>query len=316
MVGAVTGVNDHGLYISLNAGGSSDYRRIGTPSTLVLLKVLEEAGTVPEALKILANAQMFITDIFVIMDSNGQLVRVEKSPLTMAVIPLTGPNVVTNHLISPLFADDSTNRYRIAELTTVARAKRGEERLKNLPTAKTTEEAALQVLSLLRDKGVDSQGQPLNLGNRLAIDSLIATHSVIYNPLDGIFFVGTGPAVAGPFLGYDLKASFASRHPVQIGTLPADPLVTPEIFNSLKEANLKISKAHHLIQFTHCMEGFDILQHLESKWREQSPYYQAKGDAEFCLGNKTDARASWTKALALNPAYARFQRQLELSLQK
>ncbi|MGZ3723191.1 MAG: C45 family autoproteolytic acyltransferase/hydrolase, partial [Bdellovibrionales bacterium] len=64
MVGAVTGVNEKGLYISLNAAGSSDYRRLGTPTTLVLLKILEEAASIPQALMILEQAQVFITDIF------------------------------------------------------------------------------------------------------------------------------------------------------------------------------------------------------------------------------------------------------------
>jgi hypothetical protein len=316
MVGAVTGVNERGVYISINAGGSADYRRIGTPSTLVALKVLEEAANVPEALKILETAQMFITDIFVVTDASGQMVRVEKSPERMAVMPLEGSRIVTNHLISPQFKDDPINQFRINELTTIARFQRGLERLNGLPEAKSALEAETQVLEILRDKGVDSYGQPLNLGNRRAIDALIATHSVIYNSVDRVLFVSQGPAVAGPFLGFDLKESFRTRRPVQVATLPADPMVTPEIFSSLKEANLNIAHAERLVQFGRCKEAFAVLAQIVERWQLQSPYYQALGDTEACLGDKIKARESWTKALGLNPAYARSVRQLEKSLQQ
>ena len=36
MVGVVTGVNDHGVFVSINAAGSTDFRRFGTPTTLTL----------------------------------------------------------------------------------------------------------------------------------------------------------------------------------------------------------------------------------------------------------------------------------------
>ncbi|MGZ3722663.1 MAG: tetratricopeptide repeat protein, partial [Bdellovibrionales bacterium] len=240
----------------------------------------------------------------------------KKSPAKMAIVPLREASVVTNHLISRSFANDQTNQFRIRELTSAVREKRGMERLKALPQAQSRDEAVLQVLSILRDKGVDAYGQPLNLGNRQAIDSLIATHSVIYNPIDGVFYVSEGPAVAGPFQGFDLKESFRTRHPVRVGTLPADPLVTPATFNAIKEANLKISRAHRSIHFKQCKEGMKLLDEIDKEWKEQSPFYAALGDGQECLGNHDEARAAWTRALALNPAYERFVQQLERNLQK
>ncbi len=314
MVGAVTGVNEKGVYISINAAGSADHRRIGTPSTLVLLDVLENAANTEQAIEILRRAQMFITDLFVILDSEGHLVRVEKSSARMEVIPLHGPSIVTNHLISKSFVNDPTNIFRKNELTSVARADRGEALLRADPPARSPTEAVRQVLQVLRDKGVDENGAPLNLGNRKAIDALIATHSVIYDPMREVFYVGKGPAVVGLFKGYDLKASFTQQRPVVIDGLPQDPTVTPEEFNSLKEANLKISQAHAAIRAKRCAEGKSLLNKIRERWREQSPYYQALGDLEACGGNHPEARAAWSRALALHPAYARMQRQLEKDL--
>lgn len=316
MVGAVTGVNEKGLYISLNAGGSSDTRRLGTPTTLVVVKILEQAASVQEALKILEDAQVFITDIYVILDGAGNLARVEKSPAKMAVIPLHDASIVTNHLIAKEFSGDSTNQFRLRELTSAAREKRGIDLLKDLPQATDAHAASLQALSILRDKGVDGFGQPLNLGNRRAIDALIAAHAVVYDPVDGFLYVSQGPAVSGAFLGYNLKESFRTHRPVRAGELPADPLVTSSVFNALKDANLKISRAHRAIHFKSCNEGMEMLNDIPPEWKEQSPYYHALGDGLECTGHHEEARAAWTKALAMNPAYARFERQLEKSLSR
>ena len=316
MVGAVTGVNERGVYISLNAAGSSDTRRLGTPSTLVLLKVLQEANNAEDALRILQTEQMFITDIFVVMDNSGRLFRVEKSPTKMAAMQMRTATVVTNHLNSPVFSEDSTNQFRKGELTSVAREKRGLELLKTLPPSPDAKSTVNQVLSILRDKGVDEKGQALNLGNRLAIDSLIATHSVIYNAPDGVFFVSEGPALAGRFFGFDLKASFLAHRPVQVAVLDADPLVPVTTFNAIKEANQKISKAHRLVRFKRCTEGLRQLGEIDKEWQEQSPFYHALGDAQACLGNLSEARAAWTRALSLNPAYGHFRQELERNLQR
>ena len=71
MVGAVTGVNDHGVYLSLNAAGARDFRRYGTPTTLVLLKALQYANTADEAVDMIRNAETFITDIFMVSDQTA-----------------------------------------------------------------------------------------------------------------------------------------------------------------------------------------------------------------------------------------------------
>ncbi len=45
MVGVVSGVNEHGVYISINAAGSNDFVRYGNLSTLVILKALQYASS-------------------------------------------------------------------------------------------------------------------------------------------------------------------------------------------------------------------------------------------------------------------------------
>lgn len=122
MVGVVTGVNENGVYISINAAGTKDFSRYGTPSTLVILKALQFSRTAMEAKSVIESAQMFITDIFVVADSTGQFFRIEKSPKRVHSIPVTHATVITNHLTHEDFATDSVNRSRMERGTTLERS--------------------------------------------------------------------------------------------------------------------------------------------------------------------------------------------------
>jgi hypothetical protein len=316
MVGVVTGVNSKGVYGSLNAAGSEDFRRVATPSTLVLLKIMQEASTVWEAANIIKNSEMFITDIFVLADRNGNLLRVEKSPTKTAIVKLEGPSVVTNHLIAPEFAGDTTNKMRIEELTTEARFERGQKLVAGLKGLGTEQapEIVRKILDGLRDKGADEHGQPLTLGNRLAIDALIATHSVIYDSLSGILYVSTGPAVSGAFTGWDLAQSFAYRRPVPAGMLPAE--FPPEIFYAHQALIDELHRVRGLVKRRECGGAVDILEHMNERYREIAPYYSTLGDAYKCAFQPEKARAAWKKALELHPAYAHEHRELERRLKE
>jgi len=314
MVGAVTGVNEKGVYISINAAGSQDFARVGNPSTLVLLEVLQSANTSAEAAEILRNAPMFITDIFVVNDRSGNLLVVEKSPKKFSTTTLTRNAVITNHLTSEAFKGDPTNEHRKNELTSVARFERGQKLVEKIQPGFDQQQAVHAVLAILRDKGTGADGRPLNLGHRRAIDALIATHSVVYDSPRDRLYVSQGPAISGPFLGYDLKQSFAKQSPVFAGELPRDPLVSDAIFERVKNSASVISRAHRLIAKFKCLDGMDLLESIPPADREQSAYYHALGDAQKCRHSKVEARLSWQRALALTPAYAKEERALRRSL--
>ena len=311
MVGVVTGVNVNGLYISLNAAGSKDFARIGTPSTLVIAKVLQFAKSIDEALEIFKNEQMFITDIFVVVDAKShRAYRIEKSPTKTAITELTQDSIVANHLQSPEFASDSINEFRKTQLTSHYRQQRGEELLKTLEISKASsdDEADRKVLSILRDKG-----DHLHLNNRRAIDALIAAHSVVYDAGQSVLYVSQGPAVSGKFTGYDLTKSFAQKTPVAAGVLPADPLVSRETWDRVRGSEKYIWKARAQLDHKDCTAAALFASRITFK--ESSPYHQLMGDyADKCDHKREVARNEWQLALDLKPAYARDAKDLEEKL--
>jgi hypothetical protein len=322
MVGAVTGVNDHGLYLSINAAGTTDTRRIGTPSTLVLLKVLQYASNAEEALAILKSETLFITDIFVLLDSRaGKLYRIEKSPRQMEIIPLHGPSLVANHLVAPRFAHDETNLFRKNDLTSGARHARGEALLHAaFPEGRRAKKADERtILGILRDKG-EIDGEPLALGNRNAIDPLIATHSVVFNGDDQTLYVSTGPALSGAYLGFDLTASFRAQTPIRRGGLPADPRVSPQTFADVHLLEEKTVSAEKAFRHGKCRAGAKQLveaEKLVTRIGEGSyEYLTALGDREACRGDRGSAISYWKRALALHPAYRVERESLEEKIGK
>ncbi|MBF0316024.1 MAG: hypothetical protein HQK52_21570 [Oligoflexia bacterium] len=224
MVGVVTGINEKGIYLSLNAAGSTDFARYGAPSTLVVAKVLQTTSTIIEAIQVLKESQILITEIFVLVDfKNRRAFRIEKSPEKMDIIEQHSSFVVTNHLVSDLWKDDSINRHRKKILTTIDREMRGKKLLQNWQSNGSIVDTQ-RMATFLRDKK-DFLGKKLALGDRRAIDALIATHSVIVDGERNYLYINEGPSLVGRYVGIDLTASFARKRPIMVSDLPADPEV-------------------------------------------------------------------------------------------
>jgi isopenicillin-N N-acyltransferase-like protein len=325
MVGAVTGINENGLYISLNAAGARDFRRYATPTTLVLAHALQYAKNIDDAVEMIKNAETFITDIFVVSDrSSGRFIRIEKSPHHSEIIETHAPTVIANHLVSDYWKNDPINTFRRYDLTSNARVNRGQQLIDKiaLDPSQTSRDLDEKILAILRDKG-ESGGHPLHLGNRNAIDSLIAAHSVIYDENMDTLFVSQGPSLSGAFTGFDLKASFRKHEPVAVFGLKRDPLVTDEMYANVKLASDELSKADRLLRkelkkssARNCAEASSLLEAAHGQYAESYNYSMTLGDYKACLGDESSARQAWQEAMARVPAYASERRYLEKKLQE
>jgi hypothetical protein len=317
MVGAVTGVNEHGVYISINAAGSSDFRRYGTPSTLVLVDALQRASTAAEARDVIEAAEVFITDLYVVADAGGTMFRIEKTPERVRSVALSEPAAVANHLMHPDFADDGVNRFRYEQQTTRFRWHRAQD----LATAAGLDPALTsdadyedRMLAMLRDRS-DAGGRPAHLGNRRSLDALIATHSVIFNTRTRTLFVSRGPALSGAYNGYDLTRSFGERRPVPVRTLPADPEISEDFFFSFKAGLAKLTYGKEFVRRGDCATAAPLLEPLESLLGSHAEYLQAMGDLYQCRGQDDLARRYWQRALTAGPSYAKHEQYLRGRLQ-
>lgn len=316
MVGAVTGVNANGVFISINAAGTKDFRRVGTPSTLVALKALQFSKTAEEAKEIIEKSDMFITDIFVVSQSHRKILyRIEKTPKRFVTHVEENPVAITNHLISNEFKDDAINAFRRDKMTSMYRFERGQELVNRYSSMRSNRRPVEYILDSLRDKNLKG-GIPLPIGNRMAIDSLIATHAVVFDGDNDTLFVSQGPTLVGPFTGFDLKKSFETHTPVVVETLPKDPKVSMELRNKISQERKLLKEAKLAFKSKNWAGAKPVLDQAILAYDQDSDTYKMLGDFFKTSGDKTRAKEAYAKALELKPAYIHEKNALERELKQ
>ena len=226
MAGVVSGINEHGLVIVLNAGASADYRRVGAPTTLLIRRALQYARTIDEAVAILTATPTFVSDILGLADRSGRVAVLELTPERHGL--REGPLLIaTNHMLSAELRADPVSLARSRSTTTLQRHDSLQQWVARQRPGPTLDAAALQ--QLMRQR-TDARGKPLPIGHRHAVDALIATHSVIFDATAGRLWVSEGPHTLGPYHGYDVAALLAAEDRAQLRgaylpSLPEDPLL-------------------------------------------------------------------------------------------
>ena len=198
--GAVSGFNEQGLAVAINAGGSDAPPRPATPMTLLVREILEQASSLDEAEHILSGGGGFVSENVLVVDAEaGEVAVFEVSP--ERVVRLTGGDhiAVSNHFRDPSWSDDATNTRRIEELTTVPRLQRAEELLNaNLGTLTPADARAI-----LRDRSAVG-GVPLPRGHRHALDADLATHAVVFDVTTRTAWVSRYPHLSAGWMEVSL----------------------------------------------------------------------------------------------------------------
>ncbi|MBU0553008.1 C45 family peptidase, partial [Myxococcota bacterium] len=218
-INAVSGMNEARIGVSLNAAGSDELAVVGTPTTVLLRRVLMQARSLDDAVEIMTSAPTFVTDIITLADGKTGEVRVlEISPRRHAQRHAArGLIWATNHLLHPTFAADQENQKRLAEGTTGRRF----ERLGELLAARHGRLSVEESVAILRDRRLPG-GRPAPLGHRGTLDAMIASHSVVFDLTSLTLWVSSAPHTLGPYVPYDLEAVLAGLL-VDHAPLPADP---------------------------------------------------------------------------------------------
>lgn len=194
MIGVVTGINTAGNSVSVNALRSEDKSPGGVPVELLLREVLEQARSLDEAIDLIKRRPVLVPDLYLIADGHsGETAVVERSPTRAEVRRSRDILAVADPALTPAFASDKESQRLRDYLTSGARQARADELLQN----QSGKVDASIMLQLLRDKrGVGDK--PLSLGNRNALDALIATHSVVVDATRWNHLGRRGSACLGP----------------------------------------------------------------------------------------------------------------------
>lgn len=204
MIGAVSGMNEEGLTVTINAARSKIPLSARTPISILAREILQYASTIDEAYTIAEKRHTFVSESLLIGSAkDGHAAIIEKSPYKTALVQPKGTSILcTNHFQSPEFTGDPLNQENIRENASLYRFIRlKEDVISHEPLS--VEKAAW----ILRDRaGIN--GRDLGMGNERTINQLIAHHSIIFKPEERLVWVSTGPWQLGAYKCFNLRKIF------------------------------------------------------------------------------------------------------------
>ena len=240
--GVVSGMNEKGLGVTINASKSDLPTGSKTPISLLAREILQYASTLEEAITIANKRETFVSETIMVSSKvDGRSMLIEKSPSKMDVYDPKEQNqlVCANHYQSNAFLKDQVNIDNIKESDSKYRYDRVVELLKENDTI--TKEIAV---AILRNQNA-SNNDTLGMGNPRAVNQLIAHHSTLMEPEALLFYVSTHDFQLGKFIGYDLNEVFQRNNFSIVDTIESDPFLFTDNyqdFKKFKEIKHRISR--------------------------------------------------------------------------
>lgn len=299
MIGVLSGMNEAGLTVTINAAKSAMPTSSATPISILTREILQYASNIEEALAIAQKRKTFVSESILIGSAkDGRAAIIEKSP--EKTVLFTGKEkdriICTNHYQSEEFSNDERNMENIRTSDSPYRFARLEELLnENQPMN------PVKAASVLRNrKGL--QNADLGLANEMAINQFIAHHSVIFQPEKLLIWVSTSPWQSGQYVAYDLKKIFHSAIPTSAEihipelTIPADSFMQQPEFQQLLTYK-KLTPLLH--KKTKAKEPVDdsLLKEYEASNPSFYYVYEVLGDYYQALRQPQLAVSYWEKAL-------------------
>ena len=205
--GAVSGMNDQGVSVTINAAKSSLPTGSATPVSLVTKEILQYAKNINEAIAIAKSRKMFVSESFLVASAaDNKAVIIEKTPDALDVYdPKKDLIICTNHFQSNTLGKTKMNIQQENESASSYRYKRMMQLLD--ANGKNTVQ---KTINILRDrKGLNNAD--IGMGNEKTINQLIAHHSIVFEPKKLLVWVSTSPWQLGEYVAYDLKKVFAQK---------------------------------------------------------------------------------------------------------
>jgi len=314
MTGVLSGMNDQGLTVTINAGKSDVPSGSATPVSLVAREILQYATTIDEAYAIASKRKMFVAESFLIGSAKDKRAAIiEKSPDAIGLYH-SGTNqiICTNHFQSEVLGATAMNQEHLRTSASPYRYHRVEELL-----AQKENITPGQMAEILRDQqGTGSQD--IGLGNEKAINQLVAHHSIILQPEKQLVWISTSPWQLGKYVCYDLNKVFNQR-------LTSDHEINDSTRTIQPDAFLETKAYADFTRFARYRFPFEPRtdMHPDSivKWNPNSYHaYLLAGDFYFNKQEYAAAAVAYTKGLkkeiATEQERVHMQKNLETSKSK
>ena len=245
MIGVVSGMNDQGLTITINAGKSKIPLTAKTPISLLTREILQYASNIDEAIAIAEKREVFVSEaIFIGSAKDKKAVVIEVSPNNFGVyeVPNASQLICSNHFQSEAFSEDRRNLKQIKESHSQYRFDRMEELIEEEDKINPSE-----AIAILRNKeGLSDKA--IGYGNEKALNQLLAHHGIVFKPEELLVWVSTNPYQLGEFVAYDLNEVFKNRegNPSEVSIAKKELTVAEDSF--AKTTKFKNYEAYRILE--------------------------------------------------------------------
>ena len=269
LTGVVSGMNEKGLTVTLNASKSDIPFTAKDPISLLAREILQYAKNIEEAIAIAEKRETFVSESLMIGSAaDDKTILIEKSPQKMDVYD-TGEDQVTcsNHYQSSAFLMDSINITNIKNSDSQHRYDRTNELLnKNYPIDYT------EAIDILRNKeGVNDEF--IGYGNPKALNQLIAHHAILFKPHQRQFWISTPPYQLGDFICYDLTTIFGDKENSQLSNVDSLRVKADDFLGTAEHYNYEVFKKIKQRIQKYVMIGipFSLTPETEAKFINTNP---------------------------------------------
>lgn len=307
-LGVVSGMNEKGLTVTLNAAKSGIPSSAKTPISILARQILQYAKNIDEAYKIAQEMETFVSESLMIGSAeDGKTAIIEKSINKIALYYSDSNSVIcSNHYQSDSFKTDQDNIDNINNSASNYRQNRTNELMQELGPLNYQ-----KVATILRDRQ-GMGGIEIGMGNEKAINQLLGHHSVIFMPEKRLMWVSTAPYQLGEYVAYDLKAIFDNNNKtpqnkslaIDSLLIGIDPFATTKEFQDYLE--FRTLKKELVLLSKNAAEYTKLDEEKVLKIVELNPnYYHAyelAGNFYKAKGRYAEAIAMYKKALGVEVA--------------
>lgn len=251
MIGVMSGMNEKGLTLTINAGKSDIPLVAKTPISLVTREILQYASTIEEAIEIAKKREVFVSEAILVGSAvDNKAVVIEMSPENFGVFEMENSSklVCSNHFQSDAYKNDENNNKAISNSHSKYRFDRMEELLTEAD--KITPQKAVDILR--NREGL--QDLKIGYGNEKALNQLLAHHGIVFQPSKKMVWVSASPYQLGEFVAFQLDSVFAnsknrsSTLSLSQYLINKDPFINSVAFSKYEEYKIEKSKLEKVIE--------------------------------------------------------------------
>lgn len=204
-MGCVSGMNEKGITVTINAAKSDIPNGATTPISILAREILQYANNIEEAFAIAKRRKTFVCETLMIGSAPDHKTSLIEKSITKTVLFNSDTDFIlcSNHYQSDSFKNDKNNVENIKTSASMYRFHRLEELMNRNGKLDYNNMA-----SILRDQR-GQQDKNIGIGNEKALNQLISHHAIIFQPEKLRFWVTANPYQLGEFVCYDLKKIFA-----------------------------------------------------------------------------------------------------------